>query len=149
MGVCWRVILFTKVGTLRISCLVCSWVVPGFPQLWSCLQPGIALRKTTETQASIKLIMTGSYTLYFLILFFCACMYRRCVQVSKTDCVCHMCEPYARARLRGIYLPTKFQCWEPHSDALSDHYMIFNTEPFLQLLSSHFAHNITGFATLW
>ena len=62
MGVCWQVILSTSVGMLGISF---GWSVPGWYldglSLWSFLQPGIALEKTTETQASIELVMAGSY----------------------------------------------------------------------------------------
>ena len=62
MGVCWQVILSTTVGMLGIFF---GWSVSGCClgslSLWSFLQPGITLGKTTETQASIKLSMVGSY----------------------------------------------------------------------------------------
>ena len=51
------------VGTLGISF---GWSVPGWclGSQFVVFLAGIALGKTTETQASVKLIMVGSYNMY-------------------------------------------------------------------------------------
>lgn len=58
MGVCWQVCFRTLGIPFGLSVPGWRW---GSLGLWSFLEQGIALGKTTETQAAIEFVMAGSY----------------------------------------------------------------------------------------
>ena len=69
-GVWRQVILSIMVESLEISFRwsVSGWCL-GSLSLWVFLQQGIALGKTTETQASFELVMPGSYRNRYILTF--------------------------------------------------------------------------------